>query len=199
LEKDRKIMVFTRLQTLISAVILIALWAGIASADIYRYKDEEGAWHFSNYNSDRRYKLYIRYRNNPTLYINDYKKVIDQASVEYGIDSSLIKAVIHAESAFNHRATSSKGAQGLMQLMPYTADYLSVDDPYDPEDNIKGGTKYLSMLMERFKNDTQLVLAAYNAGPESVEKYKGVPPFEETKDFIKKVMTYYEQYKSESR
>lgn len=192
-------MVFTRLQTLISTVILISLWAGAASADIYRYQDEEGAWHFSNYNSDRRYKLYLKYHNNPTQYIKDYDKEINEASKEYGIDSSLIKAVIHAESAFDHKATSSKGAQGLMQLMPYTADYLSVDNPYDPEENISGGTKYLSILMERFKNDTELVLAAYNAGPESVEKYNGVPPFEETKNFIKKVMTYYDQYKSGSR
>lgn len=177
-------------------VLLIALSTGSTSADIYKYVDEEGIPHYTNINSDRRYKLYMRYHNNPALYIDENHDAIDKASKKYGIDSSLIKAVIRAESAFNSRATSKKGAQGLMQLMPYTAEYLSVEDAYEPEENIFGGAKYLSMLMERFKNNTELVLAAYNAGPENVEKYKGVPPFEETKNFIKKVMTYYNQYKS---
>lgn len=189
-------MVFFRIHTLASIGILIALSAGIASADIYRFKDEDGVWHFTNINNDNRYKLYIRYHDNPTLYINDYAKAIDEASEKFGVESSLIKAVIRAESAFNHRATSSKGAQGLMQLMPYTADYLSVKDAYDPEDNIFGGTKYLSMMLKRFNNNIQHALAAYNAGPENVDAYNGMPPFEETKNFVKKVMTFYNQYKS---
>lgn len=192
-------MTFFRIHTLALTGILILLSAGAASADIYRFKDENGVWHFTNINNDKRYKLYIRYHDNPTLYINDYAKTIDDASNKYGVESSLIKAVIRAESAFDHKATSSKGAQGLMQLMPYTADYLSVEDAYDPEDNINGGTKYLGMLLERFSNNTQFALAAYNAGPESVEKYNGVPPFEETKNFVKKVMSFYNQYKSGAR
>ncbi len=192
-------MTFFRIHTLASIGILILLSAGVASADIYRFKDENGVWHFTNINNDRRYKLYIRYHDNPTRYINDYGKTIDEASNKYGVESSLIKAVIRAESAFDHKATSSKGAQGLMQLMPYTADYLSVEDAYDPEDNIDGGTKYLGMMLERFNNNTQFALAAYNAGPESVEKYNGVPPFEETKNFVKKVMSFYNQYKSGAR
>ena len=192
-------MVF-RLSFLTTVSLLIALSAGTAKAEnIYRYKDENGVWHFSNINSDRRYKLYLRYHNNPKRYMDDYKDAISKASEEYGIEKSLIKAVILAESALDPNARSSKGAQGLMQLMPYTADELSVDDPYNPEDNIFGGTKYLSKLMERFNDDTQLVLAAYNAGPESVESYKGVPPFKETENFIKKVMTYYEEYKNGNR
>jgi len=179
--------------------LLIAFSTGTASADIYKYVDEEGIPHYTNINSDRRYKLYMRYHNNPTLYMEDYQEAISSASEKYGIESSLIKAVILAESAGNHRAVSSKGAQGLMQLMPYTADELSVNDPLEPEDNIFGGTKYLSKLMDRFKKDVKLVLAAYNAGPENVEKYKGVPPFEETKTFIERVMKYYSEYKSGAR
>lgn len=193
-------MIPSRILTLAALFLLIVLSAGIASADIYSYKDEDGVWHFTNdrqrISSDRRYKLYLKYHNNPKLYINDYAAEIDKAAEQYGIDTSLIKAVIHAESAFDHRATSREGAKGLMQLMPYTADYLSVDDPYDPEDNILGGTKYLSMLLKRFDNNTQFALAAYNAGPEIVDKYNGVPPFEETKNFIEKVMKYYDRYKS---
>jgi soluble lytic murein transglycosylase-like protein len=189
-------MKFIRIHTLALIGILISLSAGAASADIYRFRDDNGVWHFTNINNDKRYQLYIRYHDNPTLYINDYAKIIDEASEKFGVESSLIKAVIRAESAFNHRATSSKGAQGLMQLMPYTADYLSVKDAYKPEDNIFGGTKYLRMMLERFNNNTQYALAAYNAGPENVETYNGVPPFEETKNFVKKVMAFYNQYKS---
>jgi soluble lytic murein transglycosylase-like protein len=188
-----------KIHTLASIGILIALSAGAASADIYRFKDENGVWHFTNINNDRRYKLYIKYHDNPTLYIKDFSQIIDKASEKFGVDSSLIKAVIRAESAFNHKATSSKGAQGLMQLMPYTADFLSVKDAYEPEDNIFGGTRYLSMMLERFNNNIQHALAAYNAGPENVDTYNGIPPFEETKNFVKKVMAYYNEYKSGKR
>lgn len=192
-------MISFRIRVLTVIGILIILSAGAASADIYRFRDENGVWHFSNINSDRRYRLYLKYHEHPKLFIKDYGTAINEASQKFGVESSLIKAVIRAESAFDHNATSSKGAQGLMQLMPYTADDLDVDDPYDPKDNIFGGTKYLSMLLERFKNNTQLALAAYNAGPENVDAYKGVPPFQETKAFVKKVMSYYNQYKSESK
>jgi len=189
-------MVFLKTTILTVFGIFLIASSVAATGDIYKYIDENGIPHFTNINSDRRYKLYMKYHKNPTLYIKDYTEQIQKASEKYGIESSLIKAVIHAESAFNHRAVSSKGAQGLMQLMPYTADELSVDDPYDPEDNIFGGTKYLSLLMDRFDNDKQLAIAAYNAGPESVESYKGVPPYEETKNFVKKVMKYYNEYKT---
>lgn len=192
-------MVFFKTTILTVFGIFMIASSGAATGDIYKYIDENGVPHFTNINNDRRYKLYMKYHKNPTLYIKDYTEQIQKASEKFGIESSLIKAVIHAESSFNHRAISSKGAQGLMQLMPYTADELSVDDPYDPEDNIFGGTKYLSMLMDRFDNDKQLAIAAYNAGPESVESYKGVPPYEETKNFVKKVLKYYNEYKSGTR
>ncbi len=166
-------------------------------ADIYKYKDKEGVMHFTNIRSDIRYTLYIKEaRENPDAFITKYDVIIKAASEKFSMEPSLVKAVIKAESGFDHTAVSSKGAQGLMQLMPGTAEAMEVDDPYNPEKNIFGGTKYLSKMMERYNNDVRLALAAYNAGPENVDKYKDVPPFNETKTFIERVMKYYDQYQS---
>lgn len=173
-----------------------------ALADIYRFRDERGIWHFSNIKSDPRYKIYIcTYDGSKpvTQYIKDYDDIIHKASKRYGVDVSLIKAVIKAESDFNQHAVSNKGAQGLMQLMPGTADAMDVDDPFDAKDNIHGGTRYLSLMLERFKNDMHLALAAYNAGPERVAEYRGVPPYQETKTFIDRVLNYYWQFNSSSK
>lgn len=171
----------------------------VSSGDIYRYRDGNGVWHFTNIRSDKRYKLYIRsYSKRSSEYIRDYEGIIKQASRRFRVDPSLIKAVIKAESDFDHRAVSRKGAQGLMQLMPETAYAMEVGDPFNPEENIYGGTRYLSLMLERFKNNKRLALAAYNAGPENVEDYKGIPPFAETKTFIRRVLAYYEQYRSGS-
>ena len=171
------------------------------SADIYRYRDKDGVWHFTNIRNDLRYKLYIRTspKKRPGAYIKKYDGIIRQASRRFGVDTSLIKAVIKAESDFNHEAVSHKGAQGLMQLMPHTANAMKVQNPFNPEENIFGGTRYLSLMLERFKNNKRLALAAYNAGPEEVETRQGVPPFQETRSFISKVLDYYEKFKSENR
>ncbi len=180
-------------------VVLILFIIDVSSGDIYRYRDKNGIWHFTNIKNDKRYKLYIRTSlKRPADYIKEYSTIIKQASRRFGIESSLIKAVIKAESDFDHKAVSRKGARGLMQLMPKTIDHMEVKDPFNPEENIFGGTRYLSLLLERFKNDKKLALAAYNAGPEKVDKYQGVPPFPETKSFISKVLNYYYQYRSES-
>jgi soluble lytic murein transglycosylase len=112
------------------------------------------------------------------------------------VDPFLIKAVIKAESDFNQNAVSHKGAQGLMQLMPGTAEDMKVEDPFNAEENIFGGTRYLSMMLSRFNNDMRLALAAYNAGPERVEGHRGIPPIPETKSFIEKVMQYYGRYRA---
>ena len=168
-----------------------------ASSDIYRYQDEQGVWHFTNVKSDKRYKLYFRTSvREPTQYIKDYEGLIQQASDKFSVDPYLVKAVIKAESDFDYQAVSSKGAQGLMQLMPETADDMEVADPFNPEENIFGGTRYLSLLLERYDNDKNLALAAYNAGPERVEEYKGIPPFTETQQFIKRVLYYYKAYQN---
>jgi soluble lytic murein transglycosylase len=172
------------------------MW-GDASADIYRYKDENGVWHFTNMKTDRRYKLYLKSpEKRAAEYIDKYGSIITQASGRFQVETSLIKAVIKAESGFNHRAVSHKGAQGLMQLMPTTADLLDVSNPFDPTQNIFGGTRYLRQLLDRFNHDMRLAVAAYNAGPEAVENYRGIPPYKETQTFVKRVLQYYSGYKN---
>jgi soluble lytic murein transglycosylase-like protein len=180
----------------------VLLFSSGALADIYRYKDERGVWHFTNIKTDRRYKLYIREsrsRRSASQYIKQYEYVISQASKRFGVEPSLIKAVIQAESDFDHKAVSNKGAQGLMQLMPGTSNDMAVQNPFNPEENIFGGTRYLSLMMERFRNDLRLALAAYNAGPERIDEHNGLPPFPETKSFVEKVLRYYKQYSSGER
>ncbi len=181
----------------ISVLLFIVFMRGTVFADIYRYKDENGVWHFTNIKSDVRYKLYIKTKDeNPAVFIEKYGNIIDQASKKFNLDSSLIKAVIKAESGFDHKAVSRKGAKGLMQLMPETANEMEVADPHNPDENIFGGARYLSSLMERFKNNLEHALAAYNAGPEKVEQYKGIPPYSETKNFVKRVLKYMKEYES---
>jgi len=183
------------ISVLIGVSVVLSGWQ--AFADIYRYRDEKGKWHFTNIKSDRRYKLYIRtYSEDPAAFIKKYDSIIQQASERFGVKPSLIKAVINAESGFDQKATSDKGAQGLMQLMPKTANDMEVKDPYEPEENIFGGVRYLSDLLGRYNNNMNLALAAYNAGPEMVEAYNGIPPFPETEIFIKRVLNYYKQYES---
>ena len=170
---------------------------GSSFADIFRYKDKNGKWHFTNVKSDVRYTLYIKEaRENPDAFIKKYDDIIVSAAEKFSLEPSLVKAVIKAESGFDHKAVSKKGAQGLMQLMPGTADEMAVDDPYNPEQNIFGGSRYLCKLMERYDNKLDHVLAAYNAGPEKVDQYNGVPPYKETRTFIERVMNYYNEYRS---
>ena len=198
MEEDGLDMVTNRL------VVCVAFWFPLiifshtfVSADVYRYQDENGVWHFTNIRKDARYKLFFRtYPTNPARFTKKYEWIIKQASAQYGVDPSLVKAVIKAESDFDYKAVSHKGAQGLMQLMPETAVDMAVKDPFDPQENIYGGTRYLSLLLERFKENISLALAAYNAGPDSVEDYKGIPPYSETITYIKRVLEYYKKYQS---
>lgn len=185
---------------ILGSIGLFLLFVGVALADIYAYKDAQGVWHFTNISTDRPYHLYMRtYQKKPDAFIKKYDGIIHQASRRFGMDPDLVKAVIKAESSFDHRAVSRKGAKGLMQLMPDTADKMEVNNTFNPAENIFGGTRYLGMLMDRFNNNTKLALAAYNAGPDSVEAYKGVPPFPETRTFIKRVLKYYKEYRKGRR
>ncbi|NMA66351.1 MAG: lytic transglycosylase domain-containing protein [Clostridiaceae bacterium] len=120
---------------------------------------------------------------------------IEKFSEEYGVDPLLIRAVIKQESDFQPFALSTSGAMGLMQLMPKTAEGLGVSDPYNIEENIRGGVRYLSYQLDTF-NDLKLALAAYNAGPNAVRKHGGIPPYEQTQNYVKKVTGYYEMYRT---
>jgi soluble lytic murein transglycosylase-like protein len=184
-------------------------------ADIYRFQDERGVVHFTNTPTDSKFRLFLKEpqtsrtgppsKGNSKTFsssisnLNNYTQLaphIDEASQQYGIDPKLIRAVIHVESNFDPQAVSLKGAQGLMQLMPQTARDLQVSDVFSPKENIDGGTRYLRYLMDIYNQDMSLALAAYNAGPEKVNQYRGIPPYQETKTYVQKVTEIYKRLRS---
>jgi len=135
----------------------------------------------------------VNWRTTP-LFAGRYESEIKMAALEYGVDPALVRAVIHAESAFNEKALSPVGAQGLMQLMPGTALEVGVQNAMVAADNIRGGVTYLAKMLDRFKGDTKLATAAYNAGPGAVSRYGGIPPYAETKAYVKRVGILRERY-----
>ncbi|MCL1927033.1 MAG: lytic transglycosylase domain-containing protein [Syntrophorhabdaceae bacterium] len=180
----------------------------IGNADIYRYEDPEGVVHFSNMKHNKEYRLYMReipsasplyktqgrkggYDRNSWLseYVKHYCKV-------HGMSPALVHAIIKAESDGRRTAVSSKGAQGMMQLMPFTSVQMDVKDPFDPLENVEGGIKYLKGLLVAFDGNITKAVAAYNAGPNAVRKHGGVPPYKETREYVKRVLTLYRQYSS---
>lgn len=179
-----------------------------AWADIYRYEDSEGVVHFTDAPTDKRFKVFMRdikkdRKLRTTFRLQncvrdpaEFEPIIDQCALEYGVDKSLVKAVIHAESGYNPNAVSRKGASGLMQLMPQTARELKVANSFDPRDNIRGGVRYLRFLLDTFKGNESLALAAYNAGLSRVAQYGGVPPYQETRTYVDKVLNYRRNYQT---
>jgi hypothetical protein len=126
-----------------------------------------------------------------------FHPLIVEAGDRNEVDPALIKAIIMAESRFNPRAVSRRGAKGLMQLMPRTAEALGVEDDFNPEDNINAGVRYLKLLMNEFNGDVKLALAAYNAGTRKVKEFQGIPPIRATQEYIRKVLEYYRFYKEQ--
>ena len=128
------------------------------------------------------------------LYKNVYNEFISSACESHSLATSLVKAVIHAESAFNPRAVSRAGARGLMQLMPGTAQLMGIKNSFDPKQNIHAGTRYLAFLLQRYDGNLNLALAAYNAGPGAVDQYNGIPPYAETKEYVRRVLELKKRY-----
>jgi soluble lytic murein transglycosylase-like protein len=174
-----------------------------SAAGIYRYEDENGVIHFTNCPRDPKFKLYIRESkedvgNSSFSYIRDsnqYDSLISEFSKKYQVDFALIKAIIRAESGFNPAAVSRKGAKGLMQLMPETASRLNVSNSFNPRENIEGGVRYFKYLLSLFNDDLRLSLAAYNAGENVVAEVRSIPPYRETVDYVRKVLSYYQSYR----
>jgi len=164
-----------------------------ARAEMYQYIDANGAISLTNVPSDMRYRRIdiLSNRLHPTISEQELEPMISRFSRQHQLHPALIRAVIKAESGFDPHAVSRAGAVGLMQLMPQTAARMDVRDLYDPEDNIGGGTKYLRQLLDRFRGNLPLALAAYNAGEHVVDRYRTLPPFTETRQYVRKVLRYY--------
>ena len=180
------------------AILGLLLLPSIGSGDVYMYRDQNGVINFTNVPAHGGYRRVLREGGNARAAVSvsgDYDEVIRSASDRHSIDADLVRAVIKAESDFNSNARSSKGAMGLMQLMPDTARLHNVLNAYDPVDNIEGGVRHLRMLLERYQGDLRLSLAAYNAGSGAVERFGGIPPFAETRDYVRRVLRFYDAFR----
>lgn len=175
----------------------------LVSADIYYYVDPRGVYHFTNTPTSKKYRLYMRSstqrvsRPSATAYNyrfkGDYDRLIEEAARKYNVDFALVKSMIKVESDFNPAAVSPKGAQGLMQIIPDNFSALGIVNPFDPYENIMGGTRFFKQMLDRFGGQTNLALAAYNAGPGAVERNRNqIPAYPETRDYVRKVLHYYD-------
>jgi soluble lytic murein transglycosylase-like protein len=180
-----------------------------AQADLFVYQLPDGTRMVSDHPIKNRYYRLVRtgqtpkgmgallasrdrqlFRTDPTA----YDKIIHKMAKQHRVDKALVKAIIHAESAFNPYATSHKGARGLMQLMPSTAAQYGIRDLYDPEKNIRAGVKHLKYLLKKYRYNNRLAIAAYNAGETAVKRYRGIPPYNETQTYVKRVLRYHRRY-----
>lgn len=184
------------------AVLIGVLWRSFppaAGGDIYWFQDEQGTVHMSNVPVDARFQFKERERRQKETKIvsgkpkRGYDKLIDKVARAEGLDSDLLRAVVETESNYDPKAVSKKGALGLMQLMPETARDMGVTDPFHPAENLGAGARYLRQLIDKYEGKLTLALSAYNAGEKAVERYKGIPPFPETQDYVRKVLKAYER------
>lgn len=167
-------------------------------ADVYVYKDKHGVLNFTNVPTHGGFRRVIRGTKPASATVSNFTafdEFIVSASNRHSIDADLIRAVIKAESDFNSHARSHKGAMGLMQLMPDTARLHNVLDAYNPSDNIEGGVRHLRLLLSRYRGDVELSLAAYNAGINAVERHGGIPPYPETREYVRRVLRFYDGYR----
>ncbi|HVN70541.1 MAG TPA: lytic transglycosylase domain-containing protein [Desulfomonilia bacterium] len=190
-----------RILAFFCTVVLVFIITGPGRADIYVRRGSDGTLHFSNCpmgtdwklyarEKQRQYPQYSQYQSSTRkLSKTQYDNLIGAIARGQGVNPTLIKSVIEVESGYDPLARSSKGAMGLMQLMPETAQELGVSDPWDPTENITGGTKYLSWLLRKYNGNLTKALAAYNAGPNAVDSYGGIPPYQETTDYVRSVLT----------
>lgn len=194
------------------SVLFVAIVAAVpqAHADIYGYTDDNGVAHFSNVPANDRYALILKSPPEPAAgrpsslagpagnwqaRAASYTTLINHAAQKTALQPALLRAVIAVESAFNPRAVSRAGAQGLMQLHPKTARRYGVGDAFDPEQNVRAGARYLSDLLQRYDNDLELALAAYNAGEDAVDRYgRHIPPYRETREYVPAVLRLYRQF-----
>ena len=173
-------------------LLFILVFPSVGMGDIYKYVDANGVIHFTDRPTHNQFHLYLKEKKEKP----EVREIISRYASQFRLEEALINAVIKVESDYNPRAVSRKGAQGMMQLMPQTARELDVRDPLNPDDNIRGGTRYLRQMLDRFK-DLDLALAAYNAGPSAVTRYGGIPPYEETRNYVIRVKKYLQQYRQD--
>jgi soluble lytic murein transglycosylase len=182
------------------ALPMLVFSASASRADIYRHIDSRGVLHFTNAPTDPAFRLYMKERGRPEkrtplAHPAKYDGVISEAARQHGVSADLLKAVIKVESDFDPRAISRSGALGLMQIMPENLSALRIENPFDPWENIMGGTRYLTLMLQRFRGRLHLALAAYNAGPTVVERYNRIPPIRETEEYVEKVLKYYHAFR----
>ena len=182
--------------------LLLVFLTSRGHAEIFQFTAQDGTVSFSNVPVDTRYRLFSISPDVPFSKLrplskyerNHFFRLIDAAAREHRIDPALIRAVVKAESDYNPTAISPAGALGLMQLMPGTARDLDVKNPFDPEENIRGGVQYLRYLLDRFQGSVPLAVAAYHAGEQNVDRHGGIPPIPATKDYVKRVMSLHKRY-----
>jgi len=196
----------------IIGLLVLTVLLGMQSvfAEMYKFTDKDGIIHFTNVRPTGQKNVktfsFPCYASDITCNQMDWEKIplnrqafvdeIRAAAQVFAVDESLIRAIIHAESAYQPEALSPRGAQGLMQLMPATQEELQITDVFDPGNNIEGGTLYLSRLLDQFNQSVDLATAAYNAGPGAVREYGGIPPYQETKEYVRRVKILYRRYRS---